>query len=262
MMALSWLSCLGAGLSSRKRAFSLSLEWKTPPGGFKAMVMSWRQAMLSCTTRRRFQLMLSNSLRAFCLAVPVALAAGCQGRTMLAIEREMPPMPIKPAPFPEMRMLDPLVGSWTGTGDMIEPDPERVRASLPANEQADFKSTYSGGSTSKWTLDGAVLQSDGWYEMPGNLRGNYIEMWTWDPRKGRFRTWFSSDSSETGTGWATPSADGRCFHVKGTSLDAMAFKKEFEGCICIVDNNTNEWHFTEKGPMGRFTMRGVNKRQP
>lgn len=202
-----------------------------------------------------------TGLAALSLCACAVLSFGCRGRTMMVFDSEMAPMPLKPAPFPEMRMLDVMVGTWTGSGEMIDPDPEKVRASLPESERAEFKSTFAGGSTSKWILDGAVLQSDGWYEMPGSQKGNYVEMWTWDPREGRFRTWFSSDSSETGAGWATPSLDGRCFHVKGTSLDAMANRKKFEGCMCVIDNDNLQWQFTEKGPMGKFTMRGTSNRQ-
>lgn len=199
--------------------------------------------------------------RALCSLVSVVLVAGCHGRSFVTVEREMPPMPTKPAPFPEMRLLDVMVGTWTGTGEMIEPCPEEMRAKMPESERANFKSTFAGGSTSKWELHGAVLRSEGWYEMPGDQKGAYLEYWTWDPREGKFRTWFSSDWSETGTGWVTPSADGRCFHVTGSSYDAMCNKKKFEGCMCVMDNDTLEWDFTEKGPMGRFTMHGVSKRQ-
>lgn len=201
------------------------------------------------------------SRRTLCLLLPLLFVAGCHGRSFMVIGQDMPPMPAKPAPFPEMKMLEPMVGTWTGSGEMIEPNPEEMRAMMPEGERDKFKATFAGGSTSKWILGGAVLQSEGWYEMPGDQKGTYVEMWTWDPREGRFRTWFSSDFLETGAGWATPSADGRCFHVKGTSYDAMCNRKKFEGCMCLPNNDTMEWHFTEKGPMGRFTMHGVSNRQ-
>lgn len=165
----------------------------------------------------------------------------------MSIEREMPPMPTKPAPFPEMRMLDVMVGTWTGTGEVVEPPMEGE--------------TFSGGSVATFELDGTVFRSDGWYELPGNQRGSFFEYWTWDPREGRFRTWFTSDWSETGTGWVTPSADGRCFQMEGRSVDAWGAKKKFNGFMCVLDNDTIEWQFTEKGPMGRMTMRGKSNRQ-
>jgi hypothetical protein len=179
----------------------------------------------------------------------------------MVFEEEMPPMPTKPAPFPEMKMVEPMTGTWTGSGEMVEPCPDEIRAMMPESERANFKSTFAGGSTSKFELEGAVLRSEGWFEMPADQKGSYLEYWTWDPREGKFRTWFSSDWSETGAGWATPSKDGRCFHVKGSSYDAMCNKKKFEGCMCIRDNDTLEWDFTERGPMGRFRMRGMSNRQ-
>lgn len=200
------------------------------------------------------------SRRAYVLLISLVLMTGCQ-RRMMAFRDEIPAMPTKPAPFPEMRMLEPMVGTWTGSGELVDPSPEELRAMMPESERANFESTFAGGSTTKMILDGAVMQSEGWYEMPGNQKGSYVEMWTWDPREGRFRTWFSSDWLETGTGWVTPSADGRCFHVRGTSHDAMGMKKRFEGCMCMTDNDTMEWDFTERGPMGRMTMHGSSQRQ-
>lgn len=201
------------------------------------------------------------SRRTSCLVLPLFLVAGCHGRSFMVIERDMPPMPTKPAPFPEMKMLEPMVGTWTGSGEMLEPDPETIKAMMPESERAKFKSTFGGGSTSKWELDGTVLRSEGWYEMPDNQKGSYIEYWTWCPKAGKFRTWFSSDWSESGNGWVTPSADGRCFQMKGSSCDAMGNTKKFEGCMCLPNNDTMEWDFTEKGPMGRFRMHGTSKRQ-
>jgi len=180
---------------------------------------------------------------------------------MMVFQGEMPPMPTKPAPFPEMKMLDVMVGNWTGSGEIVDPDPEEMRAMMPEGERDKFKATFSGSSSAKMILGGAVLQSDGTYEMPGDQKGTFVEMWTWDPREGKFRTWFASDWLETGTGWATPSADGRCFQVRGSAYDAMGMKKRFDGCMCIVDNDTMEWNFTERGPMDRMTMHGSNKRQ-
>ncbi len=195
------------------------------------------------------------------LVLPMLFVAGCHARTMIIFEDGMPPIPAKPAPFPQMKMLEPMVGTWTSSGEMVDPDPEEIRAMLPESDRANFKSSFGGGSTNKMILDGAVFQTEGWYEMPDNQKGTYIEMWTWDPCKQAFRTWFTSNYLETGTGWATPSADGRCFHVRGSAYDANCMKKKFEGCMCIPDNDTTEWHFTEKGPMGRMTMHGKSTRQ-
>jgi len=191
------------------------------------------------------------------MGLALTLLSGCR----MMGPMEMPPMPTKPAPFPEVKMLEVMVGTWTGTGEMTEPDPETIKAMMPESERAKFQATFAGGSTSKWELDGAVLRSEGWYEMPDNQKGTYLEYWTWNPRKGKFQTWFSSDWSETGTGWVTPSADGRCFQVKGHSYDAQCNKKKFEGCMCVVDNDTLEWQFVEKGPMGKFGMRGTSNRK-
>lgn len=207
------------------------------------------------------RLVSQNLFGAFLALACFALMAGCRGRSLMIIEGDMPPMPTKPAPFPEMRMLDVMVGTWTGTGEIIDPTPDEMRAMMPESERANYNSNFSGGSTGKFELDGAVLRSEGWYQMPGNQKGTFLEYWTWDPREGRFRTWFASDWSESGSGWVTPSVDGRCFHVEGRSTDAAGARKKFEGCMCVVDNDTLDWQFTEKGPMGRYTMQGTSRRQ-
>jgi hypothetical protein len=192
------------------------------------------------------------------MVLALVLLSGCRGMRGSA---EMPPMPTKPAPFPQMKMLETMAGTWAGTGEMVEPDPETIRAMMPESERAKFKSTFAGGGKTTFELDGATMRSEGWYEMPDNQKGKYLEYWTWCPREGKFRTWFASDWSESGSGWVTPSADGRCFQVEGKSADAMGNKKSFEGCMCIIDNDTMEWNFVEKGPMGKFGMRGTSKRQ-
>jgi|CXWL01.1.fsa_nt_gi hypothetical protein len=196
--------------------------------------------------------------RVACLVLPLALLTGCH---RLHGPNAMPPTPSKPAPAAQMKFLEPMLGNWAGTGDIVDPDPETIKAMMPESERAEFKSTFAGGSKGEWALGGTALQMTGWYEMPDGQKGNYLEYWTWDAREGKFRTWFASDWSEAGAGWAIPSADGKCFCVEGSSYDAMCNKKKFDGCMCVKDNDTLEWNFTEKSPMGRFTMHGTSKRQ-
>jgi len=193
--------------------------------------------------------------RVTCLLLPLTLLTGCHHH------HGSMEMPKKPAPAPQMKMLEAMVGTWSSSGEMVEPDPEAIKASMSESERANFKSTFVGGSNGELAMGGTALQMTGWYEMPEDQKGNYVEYWTWDAKKAKFRTWYTSDWSETGTGWATPFNDGKCFHVKGTGNDATGMKKSFEGCMCVVDRDTMEWQFTEKSAMGRFAMHGTNKRQ-
>jgi hypothetical protein len=83
----------------------------------------------------------------------------------------------------------------------------------------------------------------------------------WDGKAKKFRTLGMSDWGEIGLGWMTPCTDCDGFCSTGEATDAQGNKKRVEGCMKWVDKDTHDWTFTERGPMGKMTIKGTSKRQ-
>ncbi len=195
-------------------------------------------------------------LRKFSLfLLPLTVLVGCMRPTM-PIE---PPQ--KPAAPCELKMLEPMVGTWTGTGEMIEPCPEKMKAMMPEGERDKFQSTFSGGWKTEKTLDGMAFKSEGWYEMGEGMKVNYVEYMTWNAAKKKFQSMYVSDWNESGIGWMTPCPDGQCFCSEAEGIDATGKKKKMTGCMKFVDKDTIDWTFTEHGPYGKMVMKGTSKRK-
>ncbi len=186
-----------------------------------------------------------------CLA---ACALGCQ--QVKEMTTKTPPMSIddmrKPSQAVQMRQLEPFLGSWEGTAEIVPPT-GTVAATEP-------RRTFKGAGTSEWALDGMALKSTGWHEMPNDQRANYIEYITWDSNERKFRTFYMSDWGETGTGWMTPDPSGQTFQWNARGINAMGQGSSMTGSSTIVDRDTMEWTFVENGPMGRMEMKGTSKR--
>lgn len=186
---------------------------------------------------------------------PVTLLVGCMKPSM-----PMEP-PQKPSPAPEMKKLEPMVGTWTETGEIVEPNPEEMKKMMPESERAKFKSTFAGGGKAEWAMGGIALKWEGWHDMGEGQKESFVEYWTWDPKVGKFHTLYVSDWGKTGAGVATPceSCNGWC--VKGTGFDDLGQKSSYEGCLKMTDKDSMEWCFTERGPMGKMSLKGTSKRQ-
>jgi len=64
----------------------------------------------------------------------------------------------KPAQPAEMKRLEPLVGTWTGTAEMVNP-PKMAKGDGPATAPASTMPTsFEGASTMKYVLDGMAMQ--------------------------------------------------------------------------------------------------------
>ena len=100
--------------------------------------------------------MLRNTLSVLCV---VALVGGC-GQPKWSDE-----FPQQPTPGPEIQKLARLVGSWTGTAEMVTPSPEEMRAAMPEGSEEDIPSSFAGGGTFEWDLNGMFLVGRSWHEM-------------------------------------------------------------------------------------------------
>lgn len=174
-----------------------------------------------------------------------------------------PPMdmgpPKKPAPAAEMKKLEKFLGTWNWTAEMVCPTKEEMMKHMPPGSK-EPQTTFKGTGKMEWALGGAALKGEGSFDLEGQ-KMTYVEYWMWDGKAKKFRTMSMSDWGEIGSGWAKPCNDCDGFCVTGEAVDAQGNKKSAEGCMRIVDNDTQEWTFTEKGPMGKMSMKGTSKRQ-
>ena len=193
--------------------------------------------------------------RSLFVIVPAMFLVGCMKPAMPMGPPKKPDVPV------EMKKLDRLIGNWTGTAEMVEPNPEDMKAMMPESERSKFQNKFAFGGKNEWVFGGMALKGEGWYEMGEGMRVTYVEYWTWNPKKNQFETLFMSDWGEKGTGSATmcPDCDGFC--SKGEGLDAQGMKKKFSGCMVFRDDRTMDWKFTEHNPYGKMVMKGTSTRQ-
>lgn len=156
----------------------------------------------------------------------------------------------KPAPAPEMKKLQRMVGNWTGTAEFVDP---------PTPEMAG--QTFAGGGTTDWVMDGHFLKSEGWHEMGPGQRMNMVEYITWDDKANKYRSYWFSDWGEVGEGTMTMSADGNMMTVASDGFGPDGKRKSASGTMKFVNNNTMEWTWTEKGPEGTMKLKGTSKRK-
>ena len=82
---------------------------------------------------------------------------------------------------------------------------------------------------------------------------------TWNPKVGKYRSWYFSDWGEYGEGWWT--LKGEDWHFKGTGCDAHGNKSKLEGSWKFTDDDTIEWEWAEKGPHGTMELTGKSTRK-
>ena len=184
----------------------------------------------------------------------LALAGGC------APKGPMEP-PKKPPTPPELAELGRLVGTWAGTAEMISPSPEEMKKMMPEGAETP-PSSFEGRSKGEWILGGMYLREEGWHSMTGDQRMEYVSHTTWDAKAKRYRMWFFDDWGGHGWGWMTYDPASKMFHGKTTGIDARGQKSSGEGTWSFADDDTVEWSWTERGPMGKMTLKGTSKRQP
>ena len=112
------------------------------------------------------------------------LSAGCEQPHM-----DMG-MPQKPKPHPQLAKLEPLVGNWVGTAEMVEPSPaemkammEKMMAKMPKDQMMpEIATSFIGGETYEWDLNGIYLKGTGWHQLPSGEHAHFVQYVTWDPR--------------------------------------------------------------------------------
>ncbi len=160
--------------------------------------------------------------------------------------------PRKPARPAELAKLEPMVGHWRGTAEVVFPE-------IPKN--SGKQESFVGESTSAWAMDGMWLKTDGWHEMPDGQKQSYIEYITWDAKANKFHSFYMSDWGDCGESWMSVSADGKQFDVLSTGANHEGKSRKGQGSMTLVDHNTMKWTWSETGPDGTMKIQGTSTRQ-
>jgi hypothetical protein len=184
-------------------------------------------------------------------------AAGCGKPDASDME-----MPKKPPRAPEMEALAPLVGTWSGTAEMVKPSAEDMKKSMPEGAPAP-QTTFAGGTTYKWDIGGLFLHAEGWFEMGEGQKCNNHELIGWDPVKKMYHGWYVSDYGERGDNWMKANSDGKSFTMKMSGIGMNSKAMKGSGSMTFVDANTIEWTWVEKNALGgtKMEMKGTMKKQ-
>lgn len=194
-------------------------------------------------------------LRRMCfMLTALVLAGGCTKPPM-----DMGP-PKKPAPAAEMKSMERMIGNWTWTGEMVSPSKEEMMKYMPPGSK-EPQTTFKGSGKAEWALGGTALKSEGSFDMGEGQKMTYVEYWMWDGKAKKYRGLSMNDWGEIGLSWISPCKDCDGFCATTDAVDAQGTKKRYEGCMKFVDKDTQEWSFTEIGPMGKMSMKGTSKRQ-
>ena len=179
---------------------------------------------------------------------------GCTSTQPMKMETMQPP-----GPAPELAKLEPLIGSWTGTAEIVEPSPEVMQTQMPEGET--WQSTYKGGSTSTWVHEGMFVMSEGWHDMGGGKKMHVTEYVTWDAKAKKFRSWYFDDYGNYGESWWTPDDEFKHYKIKGKGFDPAGNMLTFHGEFTFVGNDQMTWNWTEKGKKGKMVLTGVSNRK-
>lgn len=159
-------------------------------------------------------------------------------------------MPEKPKPAPQMQELASWIGSWEGDAELVNA-PEGP---------SDMPTKFKGGHKTEWALGGLFLKTEGWHDMGEGNKENFVEYVTWDPKAGKFRSWWFSDWGNVGEGWMEQDEDGKTYQFYGKGRDASGGRTSGKGSMTILTNDSNEWTWCEKSSMGKLELKGTNKR--
>jgi hypothetical protein len=159
----------------------------------------------------------------------------------------------KPSPPVQMAQLDRLIGSWTGTAELVYPKPRE------GSEDAESSPT---AHKCERVMDGMYLREEGWYEMGPDAKVRYVEYVTWDADAGAFRIFFFNDWGEFSTATGRPSVDGNSFTFRGRGTDAGGKTVRESGTMSFVDDSTVQWTWSQHDWLGAttFTVKGTSKR--
>ncbi len=170
--------------------------------------------------------------------------------------------PTRPEVPSQMAQLEPFMGNWSGTAEMVSPSAEEMKAMMPEGEGAgDAPMTFEGANNNSWALNGMFMVGEGWHAMGPDEKMHYTEYWAWDAKAGKFHTWFFTDWGEIGEGWATVSPDGKTFNVTATGSDSDGNPTKGSGSLTFTSDGTMEWSWAETNKGGRMEFKGVSTKK-
>jgi len=178
---------------------------------------------------------------------------GCSQNSQMSMD----PMQ-RPDLAPELAQLNRFVGEWEGRAEMVEPSYEEMQASMPEGEE--MPKYFMIAESYEWTLGGRCLRTTSWREMGPGQRANYEGMMTWDPKDQVYKVWWFGDWGDRATGTMTWDEEAKTFHMEVKGIDGHGQKGRGEGTMKFLSDDTVEWTWTEKGPMGTMKLKGMNKR--
>lgn len=176
------------------------------------------------------------------------LAAGCSQSSGVS---EGPPE--KPSQSPEMAKLAFLVGTWTGTAEMIIPTAEDMKKDMP-KDAPNPQMKFAASKTYEWDVNNLFLHAQGWHEMPEGQKANFHEFIGWDPHAKKYHVWYVSDYGERTQGWMTVSDDGKTYTSKESGIGMDGKKLKGTTTMVLVDSNTVDWTWEEQGPWLKPSM--------
>lgn len=194
----------------------------------------------------------SRILTIAALALTPVIVTGC------APQITMEELMQKPTPGDRLAVLDQLLGQWNDTANIVSPTPQEMQKTMPEGEEMPTSS--EGTYSAKWELDNMFLVIKGQYTWDDKAV-EWIECWTWDAKAKKYRTHYFNNWGEFGQGTYTYCPDTRTFKGKGTGTSTHGFTSGYDGCMKFVDDNTIEWKWTERGPMGKFVVEGKSTRK-
>lgn len=192
-----------------------------------------------------------SNRRSFIITLLCCVAGCAQPKLTLEDLKKMP----KPERPKELAMLEPMVGSWTGTGEMIIPG-------------LDQKLAGTGANTVAWDCDGRVLIEHFDWQMPdlganGSMKG--IVMYTFDPREKEFHMHMASSMGDMSRAEMTYDEKTKTWNIEEKGRDPMTGQPtKSRGTMKMPDNNTLEWQMTQYDAMGmtkKMEMKGTSKRK-
>lgn len=186
-----------------------------------------------------------------CLGTVVVIAGCAQPKITLEDLKKIPP-PERPK---ELALLEPMVGTWTMTGDM---------------KMAGLDQTLACGGTytTGWECDGRVLVERAQFEvadMGDAGKMSSFSMTMYDPREKEFHTVWTMSNGETNYGEMEFDEATKTWHYEGKGYDPMTKQyKKTKGTFKMPDAGTAEWTHEEYDALGLTKMmeiKGASKRK-
>lgn len=189
--------------------------------------------------------------RLICISLtPMLFVMGCAKPDL---DMSRPPVPA------EMAKLEPWLGTWTGSAEMVSPTREQLESAL-GEDAAKIPTSFKGEETFERYWDGMFIRQEGWHSMDAENKARYVMYICWDPKARKFRQWYFSDYGEYGSGWMRLKSDGKTWSMEGTSTDAKGKTRRGTGTARFTSDDTMEWTWGESSLFGGFKMKGTSKR--